>query len=53
MFFTIGSGTLIAFTVQQYCFGCMGQELARRIRVHLFRSILYQEVRRFRVFGDT
>ncbi len=44
MFMTIGLGTFVAMALQQWAFGKMGQELSRRIRGHLFRSILYQEV---------
>ncbi len=47
MFFTIGTGHMIVCAVQQYCFGCMGQELARRVRLMLLRAMLYQEVRPF------
>lgn len=44
MFMTIGLGTFVAMVLQQWAFGKMGQELSRRIRGHLFRCILYQEV---------
>jgi ATP-binding cassette, subfamily B (MDR/TAP), member 1 len=30
--------------LQGYCFGVMGQQLARRIRIMMFRSVLHQEV---------
>jgi hypothetical protein len=45
MFFTLGCVALISSTVQQYMFGKMGAELARRIRLLMYKSVLHQEVR--------
>jgi hypothetical protein len=42
MFFTIAVGAMLAATVQLYCFGVLGQNLARRIRRLMLRSIMYQ-----------
>jgi hypothetical protein len=42
MFLVVGVGSLAAAAVQQYCFGVLGQTLARRIRRLMLRSIMYQ-----------
>eukprot|EP01025_Chloroclados_australasicus_P040707 TRINITY_DN4266_c0_g1_i1.p1 TRINITY_DN4266_c0_g1~~TRINITY_DN4266_c0_g1_i1.p1 ORF type:complete len:1011 (+),score=131.92 TRINITY_DN4266_c0_g1_i1:85-3033(+) len=44
IFFAIGAGWLIFSLVQQYCFGVMGQKLAKRIRQLLMGAILRQEI---------
>ncbi|KIY96634.1 ATP-binding cassette, subfamily B(MDR/TAP), member 1 [Monoraphidium neglectum] len=44
MFFAIACGVLIATLVQQWSFAIMGQALARRVRVMLFRAIMRQDI---------
>ncbi len=44
MFFIIGSGTMVSVTVMHWAFGVCGQRLALRLRLQLYRAMLYQEV---------
>lgn len=44
IFMGIGFGAWIMGALQGYCFGVMGQRLARRLRVMLLKAILRQEV---------
>jgi len=44
MFFVIACGALISLAIQQYCFGIVGQQLGRRVRILLFGAMLRQEV---------
>lgn len=44
IFVGIGLGCIILGILQGYCFGFMGQKLARRLRVLLLKSVLKQEI---------
>lgn len=44
MFFTLGAGSLIAVGLMHWSLGICGQWLGYRVRLALFRNILYQEV---------
>ncbi|GFH12387.1 ATP-binding cassette, subfamily B(MDR/TAP), member 1 [Haematococcus lacustris] len=44
MFFVVGCSTLVATILQQWSFGVMGLQLARRLRVAMMRAMVHNEV---------
>ncbi|KAL6754343.1 MDR-like ABC transporter [Haematococcus lacustris] len=44
MFFVVGCATLVATILQQWSFGVMGLQLARRLRVAMMRAMVHNEV---------
>ena len=44
MFFVIGCGVFIGALLMYYSFGICGQRLAYRLRIALYRNILFQEI---------